>query len=274
MSEKLKDSKEQHSVTYNKIGVNYNQTRKADPYLTEQLLKHLNPNIDGLYLDIGCGTGNYTNALNKKGFKFIGIDPSIEMLQKAQSKNQTIQWKIGSAEKTNLPQNSIDGIIGTLTIHHWSNLSRAFSELAYVLKPDSSIVIFTSTPKQMKGYWLNHYFPKMLEDSILQMPSLKDVKEAMNIAGVKITTTENYNIKPDIEDQFLYCGKQNPELYLNKSIRHGISSFSALANKLEVESGIAALREDIENGKAKDIMKSYENDFGDYLYIIGEKIVS
>jgi trans-aconitate methyltransferase len=85
---------------YNTIGINYNQTRKADPYLTEQLLKHLNPNKSGLYADIGCGTGNYTSALQKKGFQFIGIDPSIEMLQKAQSNNKNIQWKIGSAEKT------------------------------------------------------------------------------------------------------------------------------------------------------------------------------
>ena len=259
------------SAKYNTIGINYNQTRKADSYLTTQLLKHLNPNKNGLYLDIGCGTGNYTNALQEKGFQFIGIDPSIEMLQKAQSQNKNIQWKIGSAEKTDLSEHSIDGIIGTLTIHHWSNLTRAFSELNYILKPNSRIVIFTSTPKQMKGYWLNHYFPKMLEDSIVQMPSLEVVEQAMNSAGLKIARTEIYDIKPDLRDQFLYCGKQNPELYFDDSIRHGISSFSALANLEEVETGLNALRSDIDLGKTDDIIKSYENDFGDYLYIIGEK---
>lgn len=256
---------------YNKIGINYNQTRKVDAYLTEQLLKHLNPKKSGLYLDIGCGTGNYTSKLHEKGFQFIGIDPSIEMLKKAQAKNQNIQWKIGSAEKTDIPQNSVDGIIGTLTIHHWTNLKRAFSELAYILKPNGKIIIFTSTPVQMKGYWLNHYFPKMLEDSIDQMPSLKVVEDAMNHSNIKIIKTETYNIKPDLEDQFLYCGKQNPELYFDESIRHGISSFSALANIEEVESGLATLRADINSGRIKEIIKSYENDFGDYLYIIGDK---
>ena len=259
------------SIKYNKIGINYNQTRKADPYLTEQLLKHLNPNKKGIYLDIGCGTGNYTNALQEKGFQFIGIDPSIEMLKKAQSKNQNITWKIGAAEKTDLQQQSIDGIVGTLTIHHWTNLTRAFSELNYILKPNGKIVIFTSTPLQMKGYWLNHYFPKMLEDSMAQMPTLEAVKKVMTLAEIKITATETYNIKPDLKDQFLYCGKQNPELYFDDSIRHGISSFSALANKDEVENGLETLRKDIDNGKIKDVMRSYDNDFGDYLYIIGEK---
>ncbi len=259
------------SAKYNTIGIDYNQTRKADSYLTDQLFKHLSPHKNGLYLDIGCGTGNYTDALQNIGFQFIGIDPSIEMLQKAQSQNKKVKWKIGSAEKTNLPQQSIDGIIGTLTIHHWTNLSRAFSELTYVLKPNGKIVIFTSTPEQMKGYWLNHYFPIMLEDSIVQMPSLEAVEHAMNIAGLKITTTEAYNIKPDLQDQFLYCGKQNPELYFDESIRHGISSFSALANKDEVENGLVTLREDIDSGKIGEIIKSYQNDLGDYLYIISEK---
>ncbi|BAO76712.1 class I SAM-dependent methyltransferase [Winogradskyella sp. PG-2] len=259
------------SAKYNQIGINYNQTRKADPHLTEQLLKHLNPKKEDLYLDIGCGTGNYTSELQKKGFQFIGIDPSIEMLQKAQTQNDNIQWKIGSAEKTDLPQHSIDGIIGTLTIHHWTNLARAFSELEYILKPDGKIVIFTSTPQQMEGYWLNHYFPKMLEDSMVQMPTLKTIEEAMNSSGLKVTSTNIYNIEPDLVDQFLYCGKQNPELYFDDSIRHGISSFSALANLEEVETGLAQLRKDIDSGKINTIINSYENNLGDYLYIIGEK---
>ncbi|WP_370000378.1 class I SAM-dependent methyltransferase [Winogradskyella sp.] len=259
------------STKYDKIGTNYNQTRKADPYLTSRLLKHLSPNKAGIYLDIGCGTGNYTNELEKRGYCFIGIDPSIEMLQKAQARNQNIHWQIGSAEKTNLPESSVDGIIGTLTIHHWINLTRAFSELAYVLKSNGKIVIFTSTPQQMKGYWLNHYFPKMLEASKVQMPTFEAVKEAMTLARLKISSTELYNIKPDLQDQFLYCGKQNPELYFDKDIRNGISSFSALANKNEVENGLRKLRTDIDSGKIDEVIASYENDFGDYLYIIAGK---
>ena len=158
-------------IKYNKIGTDYNLTRKADKYLTEQLLNHLKPTKSGKYLDIGCGTGNYTNELQKNGFQFIGIDPSEKMLEKAKIKNAEIDWKIGSAENTELPKNYVEGIIGSLTIHHWTDLKNGFSELYRVLKPNGRIVIFTSTPKQMKGYWLNHYFPKMLSDSMTQMPT-------------------------------------------------------------------------------------------------------
>lgn len=258
-------------VKYNTIGIKYNRTRKADHYLAEQLLNHLDPNENGLYLDIGCGTGNYTNDLQKKGFQFIGIDPSIEMLEKARSKNQQIDWRIGTAEETGLTDCSINGIIGSLTIHHWPDLKKGFSELYRILKEEGRIVIFTSTPKQMKGYWLNHYFPKMLNDSILQMPSLENVENAMRNVGIEIIGIKKYSIKPDLQDQFLYCGKQNPKLYLDQNVRHGISSFSSLANKEEIEEGLAHLRTDIDNGKISEVIKSYENELGDYLYIIGRK---
>ncbi len=256
---------------YDEIGTNYNLTRKADRFLTKKLLQHLNPKRNGLYLDIGCGTGNYTNELQKNGFQFIGIDPSEKMLEKAKLKNKEIDWKIGSAENTELPKNYVDGIIGSLTIHHWTDLKNGFMELYRVLKPNGKIVIFTSTPKQMKGYWLNHYFPKTLADSIVQMPTLESVKIAMKNVGLELLETVKYFIKPDLQDQFLYCGKQNPELYFDDQIRHGISSFSSLANRTEVGQGLSELRKDIDSGMIKDIIKNYENVFGDYLYIIGKK---
>ncbi len=259
-------------VKYDKIGTDYNLTRKADKYLTERLLFHLNPNENGLYLDIGCGTGNYTNELQKSGFKFIGIDPSQKMLDKAKAKNSEINWKIGTAENTELPANYVDGIIGSLTIHHWENLEQGFAEMHRVLKENGKIVIFTSTPKQMKGYWLNQYFPKMLNDSIAQMPSYANVASAMKKSGFEIIQTEKYSIRPDLEDKFLYCGKQNPELYFDENIRHGISSFSSLANQEEVKKGLAELRRDIDNGDINKVIKSYEHDLGDYLYIIGRRL--
>src|SRR5690606_17469052 len=133
----------------------------------------------------------------------------------------------------------------SLTIHHWTNLEKGIAELSRVLKTKGRIVIFTSTPEQMKGYWLNHYFPKMLSASIIQMPALERIKSAMEASGIGISETEKYHVKPDLKDKFLYCGKHDPEIYLDKNIRAGISSFASLANHTEAESGLSKLREDI-----------------------------
>lgn len=256
---------------YDIIGRDYNQTRKADPYLAEQLFQYLNPIPDGIYLDIGCGTGNYTHVFQQKGHQFIGIDPSENMLAKAQLNNPSINWKLGTAEQTGLADSSVDGIIASLTVHHWTDLKLAFQDLYRVLKAPGRIVIFTATPQQMEGYWLKYYFPKMLKDSIQQMPSRAALFEAMSIEGFSIDYTVPYEIQPDLQDLFLYCGKEQPEYYLDPAIRNGISSFSHLAHQTEVVAGLTQLEADIRSGKIKEIMQAYENEWGDYLFLIGKK---
>lgn len=256
------------SAKYDKIGVHYNTTRKADPFLVGKLFEHLSPEADRIYLDVGCGTGNYSIELQKRGVNLIGIDPSERMLEKARSRNDKIDWRQGKVEELELEDKSIDGAIGSLTIHHWSDLQKAFSELHRVIKPGGRLVIFTSTSEQMKGYWLNHYFPKMLSDSIDQMPSYDAIENAMKSGGFEIIGLDNYFISPDLEDKFLYCGKHDPEVYFDEKIRRGISSFSSLANRAEVDEGLDRLRNDIDNGKVWDVIDSFKNDKGDYLYVI------
>lgn len=259
------------SIKYNTIGEHYNRTRKADPFLTDQLITFLSPKKEGLYLDIGCGTGNYTNEFQKRGYNFIGIDPSKTMLDKAKKQNSLIDWSIGTAEDTGLSSNSVDGIVATLTIHHWTNLKLGFQELRRVLKPGGKLILFTSTPSQMKQYWLNHYFPIMLLDSIKQMPSMASIQNGLLASSLEFIKFDPYFIHKDLKDQFLYCGKHHPELYFDTHIRHGISSFSSLSNKEEVEKGLAQMRLDIDNGSIQNIMNTYQNNLGDYLFVTASK---
>lgn len=256
---------------YDKIGTGYNSTRQADPYLTERLLYHIQPQNGGLYLDIGCGTGNYTSALTDRGLNIIGVEPSDKMLREAKLRNQQINWKKGTAEQIPADDGVFDGIIGTLTIHHWADLKKAFVELDRVLAEKGKIVLFTSTPEQMKGYWLNHYFPHMLQASIAQMPSVADIQEALKQTSLEITNTEKYFIKDDLQDCFLYVGKNNPTRYFDDTIRHGISSFSSLANIEEVNQGLAKLKHDIEGQSFDQIRAQYANELGDYLFITIDK---
>lgn len=258
-------------IKYDKIGTGYNSTRQADPYLINRLFSLLRPQYDKLYLDVGCGTGNYTCVLADKGLNFIGVEPSEKMLSEAKLRNQNIKWLNGTAEQTPADEKTFDGIIATLTIHHWTDIKKAFAELNRVLADNGRIVVFTSTPEQMKGYWLNHYFPKMLYSSIVQMPSLDTIQKATDEVKLKISGIEKYFIKDDLKDCFLYVGKNKPECYFDEQIRHGISSFSSLANIDEVKQGLKKLRNDIDNNKFDQIKSQYDNDLGDYLFITIEK---
>ncbi len=257
---------------YDSIGKHYNETRMADPFLVERLFYHLSPKSDRKYLDIGCGTGNYTIALHRKGVNFVGIDPSTEMLSKAISKDSQVKWKIGHSDNVPSEKEIFDGILATLTIHHWDDLIKSFTELNRSLKQGGRFVIFTSTSDQMKGYWLNHYFPQMLADSMKQMPSYDEIFKCMGIGGFEIIETEKYFVREDLEDRFLYSGKFDPERYLDKEFRRGISSFSDLANRSEVETGLERLENDIGSGTCREVVKNFANDNGDYLFVVGRKI--
>ena len=59
---------------YDRIGIGYDVTRRADPYLTRRLLGLLEPRSGGLYLDVACGSGNYTAALAAEGLAEIVLD--------------------------------------------------------------------------------------------------------------------------------------------------------------------------------------------------------
>ena len=123
----------------------------------------------------------------------------------------------------------------------------------------------------MKGYWLNKYFPKMLKESIAQMPTFVQIENATENAGFKSIKTEKYFIQNDLEDLFLYAGKNRPELYLDEDVRKGISSFANLSIKEEVKNGLNDIKNDIETNKINQIISDYKNNDGDYLFVVIEK---
>lgn len=258
-------------AAYDQIGDGYNQTRTADPYIVSRLLHFLSPREGQIFLDIGCGTGNYTNELYRSGLSMIGVDPSENMLHEARRTQPEIDWRNGVAEKIPAPNQSVDGVIATLTTHHWQNLPDGFAEIWRILIPGGRCVLFTSTPHLMRQYWLMHYFPEMMEHSNAVMPSLEQTVTALTKSGLSITAVEPYGIQPDLADKFLYSGKQNPNRYLDAEFRHGISSFRLFAGSEELRSGLNRLAADIESGRWNNISEKYQNEDGDYLFLVAEK---
>lgn len=253
---------------YDTIGKEYNATRKADPYLTGKLYELLLAVPGNHYLDIGCGTGNYLNALSKQGLNFTGVDPSLTMLEQAEWKNPEAHFICAKAENIPLPDQIFDGAIAIFTIHHWDDMLRGLKEVRRVLKPGSRFVCFSFTPRQMKGYWLNHYFPLMMQRSWEIVPEREEMAEIILQAGFSSVFTENYTVHEGLEDHFLYSSKHHPERYLDAAIRKNASSFSVFAEEGEVERGLSLLEGDIRSGYIETVMEEYANELGDYIFYI------
>lgn len=257
--------------TYDEIGIGYDDTRQADPYLAERMFHHLMGRDNGQYLDIGCGTGNYTTELHRRGLDIAGIDPSEEMLNKARIKAPQIKWINATSENIPMPDNSINGVLLSLTIHHWRDLHRGFEEIYRVLVKGGRLVIFTSYPEQTHAYWIRNYFPRMIEDSVKILPARNKLLEIFNEVGLTLQLEENYFVQEDLKDNFLQCGKHQPEKYFDENIRKGISSFSMLAYQEEIDNGLIKLSNDIKTGKFNSIKERHENSIGDYVFLLLEK---
>lgn len=253
------------NVIYNEIGDNYDITRKADPHIVRKLAELTNIENNKKYLDIACGTGNYTFELNKLGGQWFAFDQSEKMLREAKLKTDLIAWSCFDVAQLGYDDKQFDGAICSLAIHHFPNLDSAFAEIARVLKPNSKLIIFSSTPEQMQHYWLTYYFPQMMEKSCRQMPSIESIQNSLAKCDLKISAIEPFFITPDLEDFFLYSGKFRPEIYLSQSVRNGISSFKNLCSKFELESGLTRLAADIESKTVN--IKPDDNSIGDYMFI-------
>jgi len=255
---------------YDISGKGYDRTRKADPQVSERLLAHLQPQAGHRYLDIGCGTGNYTAALASREVDITGLDLSDEMIRHAEQKYPDLPWMLGRAEALPFDDNTFHGAITTLTIHLWDNLIKGFKEIHRVVN-EGRLVIFTSMPHQMKRYWLNEYFPSVMAQSLRMMPGFDSLQATLDRAGWRLQASEKFFVSKNIQDQIFFSGKHNPEVYFESTMRSSISYFAAAKNQEEVTQGLARLREDLDTGRFEEVRQRYANDFGDYMFIVAEK---
>jgi malonyl-CoA O-methyltransferase len=123
--------------------------------------KHLMPWLpnrnDLTVLDLGSGTGFFTDLLAGSYNQVIGLDISHEMLHFAKKhRNEKILWLEGDAHKIPLQDNSIDFIYSNLVIQWFDPLGDAITEMLRVLKP-GGLLIFTTlvdgTLHELKSSW-------------------------------------------------------------------------------------------------------------------------
>ncbi len=86
---------------YERIGSGYDPTRRADPYIAGQIARHLSLEEGRTYLDVACGTGNYSGALAAQGGSWAGVDLATRMIGQARQKTLAVHWALAKAE--NLP---------------------------------------------------------------------------------------------------------------------------------------------------------------------------
>ncbi len=90
---------------YELIGYGYDATRRAQPYIAqpyiaEQIARHLSLEEGRTYPDVACGTGNYSGALAAQGGSWAGVDLALRMIGQARQKTLAVHWDLDKAENS------------------------------------------------------------------------------------------------------------------------------------------------------------------------------
>ena len=155
-------------------------------------LKKMEPS--GTLVDIGCGSGNLLIKIaeNFDSLNLIGVDITDEMLDLAKQKSEEyhqgdrIKFKLGTAEKLPFSDNSVDFIVSTFSLHHWSNPINIFQEIFRVLTSDGKFLIFDFRRDARKFFYgLFHFATK-----IVVPKALKKVNEPLGSISASFTPEE------------------------------------------------------------------------------------
>lgn len=102
-------------------------------------------------LDLGCGSGTFSNKLKNWGADVKGIDVSIEMIEEAKKAYSDIDFKVGDAEKLPYESKTFDFVTSSLVMHYMQDLNYVFAEVARVLK-ENGIFIFSMHHPMFKNH--------------------------------------------------------------------------------------------------------------------------
>lgn len=157
----------------------------------------------GLLVDAGCGTGSLLQHLAKyfPHLRLIGIDISKEMIATAKHRFLTykpvnqIQFHEGDIQQLPLPDNSVNFLVTSLSLHHWSNPPKAMEEIHRVLQPKGKFLIFDFRRDNIGLiYWLLRFATRF----IVPKP-LRQIQEPLGsmLAAYTLTEVESFFQKVD-----------------------------------------------------------------------------
>jgi SAM-dependent methyltransferase len=127
---------------YRQWSATYDQPRNRLFDVDEPIMHEL---LDALpagdVLDAACGTGRYAAYLAARGHRVVGVDSSLEMLDRARVRVPRAEFRRGDLNRLPLPDDAVDLVVCGLALAHAPALEPVMAELARVLRPGGHLVI-------------------------------------------------------------------------------------------------------------------------------------
>lgn len=145
------------AASFSRAAATYDNAAGLQRHIAARLQEKLPAHIDGLLLDIGCGTGAVTAQLAQRA-PVVALDFACGMVGHGRTHNRdtSIHWLCGDAENLPLATASIATVFSSLAVQWCEDLGAVFSEIARVLVADGRATIATLGPDtlfELRSAW-------------------------------------------------------------------------------------------------------------------------
>lgn len=219
-------------VDYERHGRTYSRFRRADPRIAARI--HAALGDARTVLNVGAGTGSYEPADRW----VLAVEPSPTM--RAQRPTDAAPVIAGRAEALPLDDDSVDGAMACVTIHHWESPEAGLAELRRVAR--GPVVVFTFELAHLPA-WQLEFLRQGVEKEQPRFPALRDI--AATLGGR--TRIEHIPTPGDCVDGFFEAFWRRPEMLLDPEIR-GAQSVWALLEPEEEQRVVDRLAAALESG--------------------------
>jgi ubiquinone/menaquinone biosynthesis C-methylase UbiE len=148
----------------------------------------------GKAVDLGCGAGQLVMEMAQKapGIQMTGIDLSEKMLADARQTAQRVgledrvDFRLGNVEEIPFPNQSLDLVISTASLHHWTDPVKVLNEIDRVLKPGGAYYVFDLRRDMALPFYLLIWFGTQF----IVPAALHRVNEPMSSRNASYTVKE------------------------------------------------------------------------------------
>ncbi len=148
----------------------------------------------GAAADLGCGPGLLVVEMAKKapGLQLTGVDLAEDLLEEGrryaaiEDVYERVDFKYGNVQELPFEDESLDLVVSSLSLHHWTDPVAVFNEIERVLRPGGAFLIYDLRRDMYAPIYLLLWFATR----VIAPRSLKQVNEPLGSRNSAYTPFE------------------------------------------------------------------------------------